>query len=360
MVIYGAGNRFHQIVKEEDIKNITMVVDSHPERYRDGVEGYEIHPKEELSALSSEDCVCISSSIYYKQICQEIKRINPHVKVISYSQYRLHNYISQIRERVECYEPLDENAICKWIVDAYSTEVGWWRDSVPKLRDKGDERFLEREFCYKYNPEIKFSNNDVILDVGSGPLPKYGCLINGKRTNYIPVDPLAYKYHELLNELNISLPVYPKFALMETLTCFYPKESADFVIINNALDHCIDIMRAFIECFNTVKVGGYLLLEHLEAEALFCDYWGLHLWNIFVIDEDLYFCDEKKRKVNVSKLLKDYAEIETKKVPYECRYMIISKIHKRASIPEDILQGYDTKLFVGKMLKELFRSETNI
>lgn len=360
MIFYGAGQNFRLILQDGKDKEITMVVDSHPELYPNGVEGYPVYSKQKLHTLTENDLVCVTSLLYYDEIVKEIRQINPIVGITSYGQYVLDKYKAEIKARRDCYVPMQEEEISNWIKESHLSEVEYWKNRIPHLKAADDKRFQEREFDYFHNPEVKFTEDDIILDVGSGPLPKFGRLIGGKKVNYIPLDPLAYRYREILQELSISLPLYPEFAIMEALTCFYPKESADFVIVNNALDHSIDIVRAFIECFNVVKNGGYLLLQHLEGEGFFENYGGLHKWNIIDIDGTLYFSDEKEQKINVSKLLDGYAEIETSWESFYYRPMIITKIHKHASISEDIFGKHDTKAFAGKAIKELFRNRTSL
>lgn len=221
------------------------------------------------------------------------------------------------------------------------------------MKEKGDKRFLEREFVYQYNPELNIGEDDIVLDVGAGPLPKFGNIVNGHKMNYIPLDPLAYGYKKLLDNLHIQLPIHTQFAMMEILTCFYPTESADYVIVNNALDHSIDIFRAFVECLDVVRVGGYLLLEHMEAEAAHNEYTGLHTWNITLIDGDVIFFDEVS-KVNISKMFSECCKIDSKRIRKGYREMIIVKIHKKKSIPEEILREFNAKEFAGKIIKNMF------
>lgn len=161
----------------------------------------------------------------------------------------------QIRAQ-EHYEPCDKKDVQEWIEEALHSEMGYWEKQVPIWKAKGDNCLSKRDFHYSYNEEIEFRNDDIILDVGCGPLPKFGNMMNGKEIKYVPVDPLAYQYQKIIHKNGIKLPVEPSFAIMEALTNFYNKNSADYVIVNNALDHSIDIMRAFIECLQVVKIGG--------------------------------------------------------------------------------------------------------
>lgn len=48
-------------------------------------------------------------------------------------------------------------------------------------------------------------------------------------------------------KMRIELELF-KFSLFELIATFYKKEGADGIMINNALDHCIDPFKAIVEC----------------------------------------------------------------------------------------------------------------
>lgn len=361
VVLYGAGKEFQRIAKESNgtkacKKDNIIVVDTYPEKYPEGVLGFEINGPEIIQGLSSEDCVCITSKQYYKEIADSVKIINPYVDIYDYKSAE---WIIYKKTKIDEYVRLEENYTVKedlslWLDSILSDELRYWKKRIPEQKGKNDIRFLEREFAYSYNEEIVFTEQDKILDVGCGPLPKFGNILNGVKINYMPVDPLAYQYKNLLKENKVVLPVEPSFALMEVLTCFYEENSIDYVIVNNALDHCINIIRAFIECFNVVKVGGNLLLEHVEAEGLHNDYAGLHKWNITCTDDALIFFNNRGTKINISKMFSPYANIEVKRMKYDYRDLIIAKIKKKSCLPQTIINQYDDRMLIGKMLDKLF------
>lgn len=360
IVLYGAGQEFIKIVKENKIKNFDLVVDTYYQNYPQGVCGYTIHDKSKLLDLTDKDFVCITSMRYFDEIFQTIKEINDVVTIINMSQFnwmenRLPNLLKDLRNRNECYEPIDDSRMRQWIKETDDDEIEFWKMQIPKVKSKGDRRFLEREFEYSHYPEISITKDDIVLDVGAGPLPRYGNIIEGHKINYVPLDPLAYSYKKILDDLNIKLPVYTNFALMEILTCFYPTESVDYVIVNNALDHSIDILRSFVECLDVVRIGGYLLLEHMEAEGAHNGYTGLHTWNITSIDNDLVLFDETY-KVNISRMFSTCCEIDIKRMPaMGYRDKIIVKIHKKKSIPESILSEFKVKEFAGEIINMMFK-----
>ena len=366
VILYGAGQEFVKIIEYKKINRFDYVVDTYPEKYRGGGLGYTIHDKSKLSDLTEKDFVCITSTKWYDEIVQIIKEINNIVTIINLYQLDwmdniLPKLLEELKDREDVYKTVEDERLRQWLRASDEDEIEYWKRRIPEVRDKGDRRFTQREFVYPYNPEIRIKEDDMVLDVGAGPLPKFGNRINGHNMKYIPLDPLAYSYKKMLDDLDIKLPVYTKFALMEILTCFYPAESADYVIVNNALDHSIDILRAFIECIEVVRVEGYLLLEHVEAEGAYNEYAGLHAWNITLIGDDLIFFD-KTRKVNVSKMFSTFCEIDSKRIKQGDRDLIISKIRKKRSISEDIRCKFSVKEFAGKIISvnEYMRTETVI
>lgn len=361
IVLYGAGQEFVKIIKENKIKRFELVIDTYFQNYPQGVCGYTVYDKSKLSNLTDKDFVCITSLKYFDDIFRIIKEINSVVNIINLHQlvwmeYTLPKLLKELKNKVEIYEIVDDNRIRQWLNETDNDEVTYWKKRIPEVKRAGDQRFTQREFVYQYNSELTIKDDDLILDVGSGPLPKFGNMINGHIINYIPLDPLAYSYIKILGDLGINLPVYPDFALMEILTCFYQIESVDYVIVNNALDHSIDILRAFIECLAVVRLGGYLLLEHMEAEGAHNGYTGLHTWNITSIENDLIFFDEIN-KVNISKMFSMCCEIETKRIKQGYRDMIIAKIYKKESVPKNIMQQFNVKEFAGKIIRYIFEKE---
>ncbi len=362
IALYGAGQEFVNLINAGKLKKIDFVVDTNSQYYGGGVCGYTIYDKSKLSDLTEEDFVCITSMKYFDEIFQTIREINSEVTIINiYQLYWMENtlpdLLRELRTRDDVYEQANDDQVRVWMKESNDDEIEYWKKRIPAVKNMGDRRFTEREFMYPYNPEISIREEDLVLDVGAGPLPKFGNIINGHKLKYIPLDPLAYSYREILDELKIVLPVYTKFAFMEILTCYYAAESADYVIVNNALDHSIDVLRAFVECLKVVRIGGYLLLEHMEAEGAHNGYTGLHTWNITSIDNDLIFFDEIN-KVNVSSAFSECCAIETKRIKQGYRDLIIAKIHKKGAVPADITRKFDTKEFAGKIIDDLYKERS--
>lgn len=362
-IIYGAGENFKILVKKAKwiVEKAFMVVDTNPEKYPNGVYGFPINDNSIIRKMCEDDIVYVTSEKYFDEINNIIFSLNQSVSVykfkdlnkLDWTNYKL-PLISDYVNRKNNYTFCIKEDAHKWIELAIADEIGYWENRLKNAKERKDYRLYEREFIYPYNKEIKFKKSDIILDVGSGPLPKYGNKINGDKLNYIPVDPLAYQYAKLIKEYDIELPVNPKFAIMEALTCFYKENSADYVIVNNALDHSIDILCSFFECLKVVKIGGYFLLEHMEAEGFHNNYSGLHKWNITYINNDLIFFNNSM-KINVSELIEDFCDIELKREKVDYRDMIIIKIHKRKAIPVEIVKSYNSLENAGIIISNLFK-----
>lgn len=120
-----------------------------------------------------------------------------------------------------------------------------------------------------------------VLDVGSGPLTKVGHRAPADLAITVHTcDPLAPAYISAFNRYRIPVPNPPAFALAEYLSAFYEPSSIDVITCNNALDHCIDPLRALNEMLRVLKPGGILLCSHHRNEGQKANYEGLHQFNI--------------------------------------------------------------------------------
>lgn len=236
-------------------------------------------------------------------------------------------------------------------VKGTAAEVGWWDTVLYEVKYGNDlrkERLTSREFVYKFNKKIKFNSNDIIIDIGSGLLPVYGNIINGKEINYLPLDPLAYEYKKLYKKYNINLPVEPSFAIMEDLSS-YVSEKVDYVICTNAMDHSIDPVCAIVECVKVLKQGGTLLLAHLESEAEYANYDGLHQWNITNRNNELVVYNYEK-ETNMSKLLSDFCKVEITNIAGEGgRFWNVAKIVKDRDIDINVRLDRPSSFYVSML-----------
>ena len=79
-------------------------------------------------------------------------------------------------------------------------------------------------------------------------------------------------------------------------------------IVDNALDHCIDPWRSFVESLYVLKQNGHMFLNHRRAEAVYENWTGLHRWNIDCVNGELLIWN-RENAINVTERLKEIAEI---------------------------------------------------
>jgi hypothetical protein len=142
-----------------------------------------------------------------------------------------------------------------WIIEN-AEETGYYHDDhLTRLQNK-QFALLDRNVEYI---EKRLTGNETIMDIGSGLLSKYGNYLGEKKIDFIAVDPLAYFYN-IINERyhGEKLPKEKKvlFGMFEFIADFYDVDYVDYIIINNALDHCIDPFKSIIECLHVLKSGG--------------------------------------------------------------------------------------------------------
>ena len=350
--IAGAGKDYCALSREISFGEY-MLLDADTNKIGKDIMGKRVYSYDELYNATVDDIVYISSERYYDEIASKIRLINDAVQIENLAKYIWTKKSSIIAEIIdgtkEQYKvKLD---VKTWLDSALKDETSYWEWAVKNSVKNNDVRLLTREFEYPYD-SIKVSGGDVIVDIGCGPLPKFGNTHNKEILNYHPVDPLAHQYQKILNSNNVHLPVTPKFAIGELLSCFFKKNSADYVIMHNALDHCIDPMRVLIEMAEICKIGGSILLFHADAEGIFENYSGMHKWNITEQKGSMYIFDNKKNMVNVSQYMKDFANLVTYRVPLTYRDGIVCRIEKTAELPEKITNNFDD--ISGELIDKLF------
>lgn len=209
------------------------------------------------------------------------------------------------------YEINFESLFNNWLDNLISEVVFWEKENAnPNGSNHGfhvRHRTVEKEFnCWHLNKEMK--ETDIILDVGCGICSNYGDLFNGKKGHVLGIDPMAYCYNGMTQTYNCSgRPV--KFGMFEFLSLQFPHNYADCIIIDNALDHCIDPFASIVECLNVLKIGGVLSLKHFIDEGYFENGKGLHKWNLNSDNGDFVIWNQKSY-INVSQELRSCAETE--------------------------------------------------
>ena len=167
----------------------------------------------------------------------------------------------------------DSDRVRQWFL-SFLDEVRFWRFQVA---DKNGDwhytyrrKFRKKEFECKRLPK-RPTSHQLVMDVGCGICSPYGHYLDGQKMNLITLDPLAYFYNQInqrfLNDLTDEeeIPIV-QFGMFEILSANYGKNYCDFVLVDNALDHCINPLQALIECINTVKVGAVFLYSIIRMK----------------------------------------------------------------------------------------------
>lgn len=156
----------------------------------------------------------------------------------------------------------------------------------------------------------KLCAGSAVMDIGCGLVSMYGSrLPNGEEIKLLAVDPLAPFYNKINQIYGGKKAKECQFGLFEFIANFYEENTCDAILINNALDHCIDPFKSVLECLYILKSGGVMRLKHRRAEAEYEAYHGLHKWNIDCGDQNELIFWNQRSAVNVSKELGRVAEI---------------------------------------------------
>ncbi|MDE5823621.1 MAG: methyltransferase domain-containing protein, partial [Lachnospiraceae bacterium] len=137
----------------------------------------------------------------------------------------------------------------------------------------------------------------------------YGNKVADGTLKLFAVDPLAYFYNKI-NEKSVKAEKgQVQFGLLEFLSAFYQKNSVDVIIVDNAMDHCIDPFKSILECLAVIRAGGILTMKHRRCEAVYEGYTGLHKWNMDVNDDNEFIIWNKENLINVNRSIADFAEM---------------------------------------------------
>lgn len=246
-------------------------------------------------------------------------------------------------------------------MNSFLAEVGFWNYDV--ARPQGaywkhyEERVAPKEFyCER---AMKYLHADsIILDVGCGICTQYGEYWRGKKINITGVDPLAEFYNRINKKYELNYQVgfrIPQvdFGMFELLSYKYGNNYCDLILIDNALDHCIDPVISIIECIKVLKVGGVLSTFHHIDEAYKACYSDLHQWNICCDASGQFILWNNENYINVSEYISEYVEITTEKVnnyTVEMPYGgVICTMKKLKNIPDDFIENQKER--VGKVIE---------
>ena len=193
-----------------------------------------------------------------------------------------------------------EKYIDLW-VRGLSDEVRFWTNEFYKDREWWEKQrgYSPYQYEYDFSYEEYVDGDEVkFLDVGSGPISDCGSRSDKIKVDIEAVDPLAYVYEKLKEVLGFYTKITIQYAEVEALTDKYSENQFDIVHIRNALDHSHNPLLGIMQMLYVVKVGGKVLMNHLDNEAQNAKYKGLHQWNLQVID-GAFLLWNREIKINV-------------------------------------------------------------
>lgn len=165
---------------------------------------------------------------------------------------------------------------------ALEEELGFWRWSLEqgRFRERLQRNPLQKELAELLQGRVRGPAEALVLDVGSGPLTTVGTVWT-QPMRVMAIDPLADRYNALMDEMGIKPPVRPVMGSAEKLSSIVAAESADLLVMNNALDHSFQPLQCVMNLVAAARPGGFVYLSHFANEAEKENYSGLHQWNIF-------------------------------------------------------------------------------
>lgn len=206
----------------------------------------------------------------------------------------------------------------QWIEELVS-EVRYWVNRVAKRNSTYHGEYLDNINNLKVKPAKGYHGENifhylkegsVLMDVGCGAVSRYGSLLpDGGIVNLIAVDSLAHAYKKINDYYAPENKKTVMFGMFEFMAVFFRKNFADVILIENALDHCVDPLKSVVECLQVLKPSGLLRLYHHRAEAIWEGCLGLHKWNIDYNDNKEFIIWNENHYININKFFGDDVEI---------------------------------------------------
>lgn len=277
-------------------------------------------------------------------------------------------YLSRIHTALDFAEyRIDYRGQFRIWLDNILTEVDYWVNSVAKEKARFREDYCGRlcntAFVSEFSGDVNFLSNylcgmdhPVVYDIGCGLVPRFGeVLPNGRRITMTRIDPLAYFYN-VVNEKYAPDGAYKKvvFGMFEYFSRYFAKDSADAVLINNALDHCIDPYKSIVESLAVLKPGGILYLNHTRAEGVNEKYYGLHQWNLDYTGKGDFIIWNYGAAVNVSERLGEIADIKLTHIETDVRVEMVKKRDFETGRYVDTADEMENMAFIiGELMRKL-------
>ncbi len=337
VVIWGAGTLGSSKLLCELLMQryeIVAYCDSDQTKWGTKVNGYVVKSVDETMELGKTEAFdMIVIAVYDAAVVSEIKTLIEEkfgmvrpVETVAYSEIGAGlegAYIAQMQKTLDFtrYRIDYKGQFDIWL-DNIMSEVDYWVNRVAKEGAQFRDDYLRRLENNSFQSELTGETdalsdylcritNPLVYDIGCGLAPKFGEILpNGNKISMVEIDPLAYFYNAV-NARYASTAGYKKivFGMFEYFSRFFDRDSADAVIINNALDHCIDPYKSIVESLMVLKPSGMLYLNHTRAEGINEKYDGLHQWNLDYAENGDFIIWNYNAAVNVSQRLDNVASI---------------------------------------------------
>lgn len=244
----------------------------------------------------------------------------------------------------------------QWI-NGISYECAFWssiyqnkkqRDSLFRWSNYGKELSLHNFDAVKFIDERENDgkSNTTVLDVGCGLSYCTGNLRHGKLIDLHYVDPLAPFFNRIVKHSTVKCPQI-EFGMIEFLSAFYSHHDVALIIVQNALDHCVDPIKGICEALDSLETGGILYLKHYPNEAVKENYRGFHQFNIDEKSGNLIIWNRTDYH-NITEKLRTYATINVSR--YHQPEEIVAVITKTAPLPDGIINDKADKALLCKHL----------
>jgi len=231
-----------------------------------------------------------------------------------------------------------------WL-NGLESELNFWASVIATGR-AGDRILDDRKFDleqYLDKEETSF------IDIGSGPFATTGKYTEKTNLIFKAVDPLAYIYKALKLKGKITTGITPEYCMVERLVEKYGENKFDIVHMQNSLDHVFNPLIGIMQILGICKIGGKIILRHIENEAEKENYMGFHQWNLCV-ENNNFLIWRKEIKYCISKMFEKYIDVSFEKTDgYYFGVVIIKKIDLDLAIYKEFLSQIinllDEKIF---------------
>lgn len=191
---------------------------------------------------------------------------------------------------------------------ATQEELVFWRNTIENPDSKHYHNFKKRcepnkplnDFVEKY---CSTRTNNIILDVGSGPISIVGTTHKLIDFEVIAIDPLANEYHKILLDNKVYQATTPISLAGEDISQMFQNNYFDIAYARNSIDHSLNPVKIVSNMINVVKPDGFIVMTHIHKQAPPCCN-GLHNWS-FTKKLDDFIIKTLECEINVSELFAD-------------------------------------------------------